>query len=74
MGRPNYYDLVLAVIPLTMVGLTGSLVVAGVSSEIALAAGSLLAAGCIGHAVFVRAPVTNHDEAVTPRNSVSRST
>jgi len=70
----NYYDLVLAAIPVTMVGLTGTLVLAGVPGEVALAAGSLLAAGCIGHAMFVRSPVTNPDETAPPRNSVSRST
>lgn len=57
----NYYDIVLTLVPTIMVGLTGALVVAGVSVEAALFAASILSAGVIGHAMFVRTPVPSEE-------------
>jgi len=58
----DYYDFVLVAIPVTMIGLTGALAVAGLPFEVALAVASALAAAVVGHALFVRAPVARHDD------------
>jgi len=52
----GYYDIVLGLIPLAMAGITGSLIVAGVSLTLAIPLASIVAVGLIGHAMFVRAP------------------
>lgn len=54
---PGYYDLVLGLIPLVLVGMTASLLGLGVGLSTAVPAASLVAVGVIGHAMFVRAPV-----------------
>ena len=53
-----YYDLVLGLIPLVMAGVTGALVLAGVTLTTAIPIGGVVALGLIGHAMFVRAPVS----------------
>jgi hypothetical protein len=52
----QYYDYVLGVIPLVLVGLTGLLSVAGLTLTVALPAGAGVAALIIGHALFVNMP------------------
>jgi hypothetical protein len=54
-----YYDLVLGLIPLVMAGVTGALVLTGVTLTTAIPIGGLVALGLIGHAMFVRAPVSS---------------
>jgi len=54
----GYYDIVLGLIPLALVGITAVLVVVGdfgLTTAIPLA--SVVSVGLIGHAMFVRAPV-----------------
>lgn len=53
----GYYDIVLGLIPVTLVGIAGGLVLAGVSFTAAVPAGALVSAGLIGHAMFVRSPL-----------------
>jgi hypothetical protein len=53
----DYYDAVLALIPLTVCVVTAALVGAGVGLPVAVSAGSLLSVGIMGHAMFVRAPL-----------------
>lgn len=53
----GYYDIVLGLIPLAMAGITGSLMLAGVTLTLAIPLASVVAVGLIGHAMFVRAPV-----------------
>jgi len=53
-----YYDLVLGLIPLVMAGVSGTLVVAGLALTVAIPIAGLFALGLIGHAMFVRAPVS----------------
>jgi hypothetical protein len=53
----NYYDLVLGLIPLSVVGISGVLFGVGVQFPFAVSMGALFGAGLIGHAMFVRAPV-----------------
>ncbi len=54
----GYYDYVLAVIPLTLGGLGAALFAAGVSMLVAVVVASTVTIGVIGHAMFVRSPVT----------------
>jgi len=53
----GYYDVVLWLIPLTMLGIAGGLVAAGVGLTTAIPLGSVVAAGLMGHAMFVRSPI-----------------
>ena len=55
----TYYDYVLGFIPLVLFGFGGALHVAGLSLQLALGAGGLLAIGLMGHALFVNAPVAS---------------
>lgn len=53
----DYYDLVLGGIPVALLGITGVLTLSGFSLTAAVSAGSVVALGLIGHAMFVNAPV-----------------
>jgi hypothetical protein len=53
----DYYDLVLGLIPLSIAGISGALLVLGVGLPAAVSAGAVVAAGVVGHAMFVRGPV-----------------
>ncbi len=55
---PGYYDLVLGLIPLALAGTTGFLVVLGLPLTTAIPLASVVSVGLIGHAMFVRTPVT----------------
>lgn len=52
----SYYDLVLAFIPVSLLGITGLLAGIGLDLTLAVPFGAAVAAGLIGHAMFVRAP------------------
>mgnify|MGYP000356046518 CR=1 FL=1 len=52
----DYYDIILALIPLALGGITVSLTTMGTDPTTALQMGSLVALGIIGHALFVRSP------------------
>ena len=54
----GYYDVVLGLIPLALAGITGSLTFLGLSLTTAIPLASLVAVSLIGHAMFVRTPVT----------------
>jgi len=53
----GYYDAILGLIPLALVGITGVLTVAGIELTTAVPVGATVSVGLIGHAMFVRAPV-----------------
>ncbi|MFB6137483.1 MAG: hypothetical protein ABEJ42_03975 [Halobacteriaceae archaeon] len=53
----TYYDLVLGLIPLTLVGVSGGLRVGGLTTTAAVTVGCLLAITLVAHALFVRSPV-----------------
>ena len=53
----RYYDLVLGLIPLALLGTTGVLHAAGFGLTSAVPVGGLLAVLLVGHALFVNAPV-----------------
>ena len=52
----EYYDAILGLIPLTLVGLAGILALAGLSLTLAVSVGATVSAALIGHAMFVRGP------------------
>jgi hypothetical protein len=63
----GYYDYVLGLIPLTLLGITGLLTALGWGITAAVPVGATSATLLIGHAMFVRAPVAapTPDRAVT---------
>lgn len=62
-----YYDAILALIPLTLVGITAVLVAFGLTTTVALPAAALVAMGLMGHAMFVNSP-TGTTEPVPERS------
>lgn len=53
----GYYDIVLGLIPVALLGITAALTVVGLSLTTAVPIGALVAVGLIGHAMFVNAPI-----------------
>lgn len=53
----EYYDAVLGLIPVALVGIAGALTIAGVEPTTAVPLGALVSVGLIGHAMFVNGPV-----------------
>jgi len=53
----GYYDLVLGLVPLSLLGVTAGLYGIGVDLTIAVPLAAALAAAVIGHGLFVNAPV-----------------
>jgi len=68
----EYYDYVLGLVPLALVGITGVLHVIGVSTLIAIPVGATVAGLVVGHALFVNSPVDAPDDATT-RSSAGRT-
>jgi hypothetical protein len=54
----GYYDYVLGLVPVTLVGLTAALVARGVAFTVAAPIGAGAAALIVGHALFVNGPVS----------------
>lgn len=61
----NYYDLVLGLIPLALIGIAGPLVVTGVDLAVAVPLAGSVSLGLIGHALFVNGP-TDADRSGSP--------
>lgn len=53
----NYYDAVLGLIPLSVGGVSVALLSVGIPMSLAVSTGALVAAGLVGHAMFVRVPI-----------------
>lgn len=53
---PGYYDLVLGLIPVALLGISGLLSATGFTTTMAANVGGLVAVALVGHALFVRAP------------------
>ena len=53
----GYYDFVLGLVPATLLGVSGALHVAGIDLAVAVPLAGAVAAGVIGHGLFVNAPV-----------------
>ncbi|ELY57434.1 hypothetical protein [Natronolimnohabitans innermongolicus] len=62
----GYYDIVLGLIPVALLGITAALSVVGLSLTAAIPVGAFVAMAIIGHAMFVNAPA---DSAEEPRSS-----
>ena len=61
----GYYDLILGLIPVSLLGLSATLFVAGLSLTTAVTAGGLLAVVFVAHGLFVNDPVVSSPESVT---------
>ena len=57
----GYYDYVLGLIPLTLLGLTGLLVLTGIGLTTAVPLGAGVSGLVVGHALFVNGPVAPTD-------------
>ena len=51
-----YYDIILVLIPLSLLGIAAVLTVAGLPTVTAIPGGALVATALIGHALFVNGP------------------
>jgi hypothetical protein len=60
----GYYDYVLGLIPLTLLGLTGLLVLTGMGTTTAVPLGAGVSSLVVGHALFINGPVDPAD--ITP--------
>ncbi len=69
----SYYDFVLALIPLSLLGVSGALTGVGLDLALAVPLGAAVAAGLIGHAMFVRAPIQTTDRTATSDASFAPS-
>lgn len=74
ISMPTYYDYVLGLIPLLLVGLGGTLAAAGLALEVALAISSPLAVGLMAHAMFVKTPVSRAEPDSPPESARSGAT
>ncbi|SEV88892.1 hypothetical protein [Natrinema salifodinae] len=63
----GYYDIVLGLIPVALLGITAALTLVGMSLTAAVPFGSLVAMAIIGHAMFVNTPADVSDEAKSAR-------
>lgn len=61
----GYYDAILGLIPLALIGITGALHFGGLAITAAVPVGATVAVGLIGHALFVNGPV-DADPAQSP--------
>ena len=58
----GYYDLILGLIPLALIGVTGAVSAAGLSLAVAVPVGATVSVLLIGHALFVNGPVASAPE------------
>lgn len=63
----DYYDLVLGLVPLSLLGVTGGLYGLGVDLTIAVPLAAAMSAAVIGHGLFVNAPVEKRSTAFEQR-------
>lgn len=66
----GYYDYVLGLIPAALLGITFALEGLGWSLQMAVPVGGAVAAGFVGHAMFVRAP---RSDATVPDSPAHRA-
>lgn len=72
---PDYYDYVLAFVPVALVGITAVLGAAGVGLLVAIPVGAAAAGLAVGHALFVNGPVAGpaDEPPIPPSSSPDRS-
>lgn len=66
----GYYDIVLGLIPVALLGITAALTVVGLSITTAVPIGAVVAIGLIGHAMFVNAPIDGRHAPADDRDEV----
>jgi hypothetical protein len=67
----GYYDIVLGLIPVALLGITAALTLVGLSLTAAVPIGAFVAMGIIGHAMFVNAPADAPDEPSSARPPIN---
>lgn len=65
----HYYDLVLALIPVSLVGIVGLLVTVGIPTSSAIPLGAAVSLGLIGHALFINSPTDHTSERTQNRST-----
>lgn len=63
----GYYDLVLGLVPLTLLGVSGGLYGLGFDLVVAVPLAAALAAAVIGHGLFVNAPIEDRTDSFEQR-------
>ena len=63
----GYYDIVLGLIPVALLGITAALTIVGLSLTAAVPIGAFVAMAIIGHAMFINTPAGVSDEAQSAR-------
>ncbi|QSW98954.1 hypothetical protein [Haloterrigena alkaliphila] len=63
----GYYDIVLGLIPVALLGITAALTLVGLSLTAAVPIGAVVSMAIIGHAMFVNTPADGADEARSTR-------
>ena len=58
----GYYDIVLGLIPLALLGITAALTLVGISLTTAVPIGAAVAIMFMGHAMFINSPIDGTDE------------
>jgi hypothetical protein len=71
-AMPEYYDYVLGLIPLALVGVSALFFVGGLALTSAVSAGGVAAVSLVGHALFVRGPTDEPASAVIEDASATR--
>ncbi|SIR86858.1 hypothetical protein SAMN05421858_4189 [Haladaptatus litoreus] len=66
----GYYDLILGLIPLALIGVTGIVSAAGLSLTAAVPVGATVSVLLIGHALFVNGPVASASESTSVTSSL----
>jgi hypothetical protein len=69
----GYYDLILGLIPLSLIGITAGLSVVGVSVTSAVPLAAAVPVALIGHALFVNGPVADPQSSTDSVESSSAS-
>lgn len=67
----EYYDVILGLIPLALLGITGGLTITGVQLTTAVTLAGVVAVSLVAHALFVNGPV---DSAPTTTNTATNTT
>ncbi|THE66547.1 hypothetical protein D8Y22_01755 [Salinadaptatus halalkaliphilus] len=67
----GYYDIVLGLIPVALLGITAALLLVGLSLTAAIPVGAFVAMAIIGHAMFVNSPAETNDDTQSPRPPIN---
>ncbi len=69
----SYYDLILGLIPLALLGIGGALTLLGLQLSVAVPVAASVAVGLIGHALFVNQPDAPTPQPVTDAVSTTNA-